>query len=153
MENFRSNLSQLDWKSVQDSNNVDIAYGNFWDIFKTLFDINFPATRKKFNKNFHKINGYMTKGLLVSRATKLKLHKKSIAEPTEINLSAYRSFRNLYTKILRASKKLYFDANFKKAKNNPKKTWDLIREAIGSEPKNSKISKLTVAGKTVNNPT
>ena len=64
---------------------------------------------KKFNKNYHKINGYMTKGLLVSRANKLKLHKKSITEPTETNLSAYRSFRNLYTKILRASKKLYFD--------------------------------------------
>ena len=44
-------------------------------------------------------------------------------------------------------------ANFKKAKNNPKKTWDLIREAIGSEPKNSKISKQTVAGKTVVDPT
>ena len=95
----------------------------------------------------------MTKGLLVSRANKLKLHKKSITEPTETNLSAYRSFRNLYTKILRASKKLYFDVNFQNAKNNPKKTWDLIREAIGSEPKNSKISTLTVSGKTVDDPT
>ena len=56
-----------------------------------------------------------------------------------------RKFRNLFTKTLRASKKLYFDANFNNAKKNPKKTWDLIREAIGSEPKNQKIKKLTVS--------
>ena len=87
MENFRANLNCIDWKSVLDSKDVDIAYGNFWDTFKTLFDINFPLTSKKFNKNYHKINGYMTKGLLVSRANKLKLHKKSITEPTETNLS------------------------------------------------------------------
>ena len=35
--------------------------------------------------------------------------------------------------------KPYFDANFTNAKRNPKKTWDLIREAIGSGPKIKKF--------------
>ena len=35
---------------------------------------------------------------------------------------------------------------------NPNKTWDLIREAVGSEPSQTKISKLSISGKTVNDP-
>ena len=94
----------------------------------------------------------MTKGLLISRSTKIKLLKISVNNPTADNLSAYRKFRNLFTKTLRASKKLYFEANFTNAKRNPKKTWDLIREAIGSEPKNQKIPKLTVSGTSTEDP-
>ena len=142
MEKFRTTLSNLDWLDVKSSNDVNTSYGIFWDTFKTLFDLNFPLSKKKFNKNYHKINGYMTKGLLISRSTKIKLLKISVNNPTAENLNAYRKFRNLFTKIMRASKKLYFDANFAKAKKDPKKTWDLIREAIGSEPKNPKIQKL-----------
>ena len=60
----------------------------------------------------------MTKGLLISRSTKIKLLKISVNNPTAENLNAYRKFRNLFTKIMRASKKLYFDANFAKAKKS-----------------------------------
>ena len=103
------------------------------------FSIPFLPIKKKFNKNYHKINGYMTQGLLISRRTKLNLLKKSVNEPSESNIEYYKNFRNIYTKTLRASRKLYFDSNFFKAKKNPKKTWDLIREAIGSDTSNSKI--------------
>ena len=152
MEKFRTTLSNLDWLDVKSSKDVDTSYGIFWDTFKTLFDLNFPLSKKKFNKNYHKINGYMTKGLLISRSTKIKLLKISVNNPTAENLNAYRKFRNLFTKIMRASKKLYFDTNFAKAKKDPKKTWDLIREAIGSEPKNPKIQKLNISGTSTEDP-
>ena len=94
----------------------------------------------------------MTKGLLISRKTKNQLYKTSLLHPSESNIQGYKSFRNLFNKILRASKKLYFDNNFEKARKNPKKTWDLIREATGSSSNNSKIDKITVEGKTLDNP-
>ena len=75
----------------------------------------------------------MTQGLLNSIRSKINLLKKSVNEPSESNIQNYKNFRNIYTKVLRASQKLYFDTNFLKAKKNPKKTWDLIREAIGSD--------------------
>ena len=84
--------------------------------------------------------------------TKINLHKKSINDPSTANLRAYRRFHNIYTQNPKSKKKLYFETNFQKAKSNPKKTWDLIREAIGSESKNSKITKITVAGKTLDDP-
>ena len=135
-----------------DSDAVDTAYEHFWDSFQAFYNLNFPEVKKKFNRNYHKINGYMTLGLLTSRRTKLNLLLKSINEPTNENVKAYKNFRNIYTKTLRASRKLYFDVNFQPAKKNPKKTWDLIGEAVGSEPSQTKISKLSISGKTVNDP-
>ena len=152
MDNFRKNLSRLDWENVMDSDDVDTTYEHFWDSFQTFYNLNFPEIKKKFNINYHKINGYMTRGLLTSRITKLNLLKKSINEPTNVNVNAYKNFRTIYNKTLRASRKLYFDVNFQHAKKNPKKTWDLIREAIGTEPSHPKINKLTISGKTVNDP-
>ena len=58
----------------------------------------------------------MTKGLLISRSTKIELLKIAANNPTAENLSAYRKFRNLFNKTRRASKKLYFDTNFNNAK-------------------------------------
>ena len=91
----------------------------------------------------------MTQGLLISRRTKINLLKKSINEPSESNIRNNRNFRNIYTKTLRASRKLYFDSNFQKAQKNPKKTWDLFREAIGSDPAKPKIDKLSVSDRSV----
>ena len=53
VENFRETLSNLEWTEVLNSDEVDTSYGNFWNTFKTLFDLNFPINKKKFYKNYH----------------------------------------------------------------------------------------------------
>ena len=75
----------------------------------------------------------MTQGLLVSRLSKIKLHKISIQSPSTMNIERYKKFRNIYNSVMRASKKLYFEKNLKLAKKNPKKSWQLIKEAMGSQ--------------------
>ena len=63
----------------------------------------------------------MTKGLLVSRLTKINLHHEALTKPNDTNLSKYKTYRNLYNKIIRASRKHYFATNLNKAKKDPKK--------------------------------
>jgi len=94
----------------------------------------------------------MTQGLLVSRQTKLKLHKISIHTPSPVNIQSYKNFRNLYNKILRASKKLYFDKNLQLAKKKPKKTWQLVKEAINGNQNPKKINELSVNGTVIHDP-
>ena len=77
----------------------------------------------------------MTKGLLISRSTKLKLLKISANNPTAENLSAYRNFRNIFTKTMRASKKMYFEANFTKAKKKPKRHGNSLGKPLARNPK------------------
>jgi len=61
---------------------TDAAFETIWDIFSPLLELHFPVKSKKFNKNFDKINNYMTRGLLVSRLNKLNLYKKQLSCPT-----------------------------------------------------------------------
>ena len=138
-EFFKNELRKISWEDVLADPEVDSAYSKFWNKFETLFDLSFPISRVSFNRNHNRVNDYMTAGLLVSRKNKLNLHKIAIADPSDGNLSRYKKYRNLYNKIVRASKKLYFDKNFKRFKKNPKRTWSLINEALGTSTNNDKI--------------
>jgi hypothetical protein len=79
-------------------------------------------SKKRFNKNIHKIQGFMTNGLLISRNSKKTLHKASIANPTAENINKYKTFRSIYQRVLRAAKKLYFTSKLHENASNPKKT-------------------------------
>ena len=94
----------------------------------------------------------MTQGLLVSRLSKIKLHKISIQSPSTMNIERYKKFRNIYNSVMRASKKLYFEKNLKLAKKNPKKSWQLIKEAMGSQTQPMKINEIFVEGACITDP-
>ena len=70
---FKNNLSNINWNSLYCLTVADDAFNSFWDSFNTVFELHFPLITKKFNKNIHKLQPFMTKGLLASRRTKLKL--------------------------------------------------------------------------------
>ena len=150
--NFRNSLRALSWNSTISCNSVNTSFDNFMEDFLPLFNLHFPITKKKFNKNFHKINDFMTGGLLVSRNTKNKLHKKSIAEPSEINVRNYKTYRNLFNKVLRKSKTIYFEHNLKENEKNPKKTWDILKEITGKKSKQQKITEIKINGLPTNDP-
>lgn len=76
MTEFKNNLRNLSWQSTYNSNDVNLAYNNFWSPFKTLFELHFPFRTPRPNRNFNKINDFMTPGLLISRRTKNELFKK-----------------------------------------------------------------------------
>ncbi len=56
----------------------------------------------------------MTKGLLISRNNKNQLHKLSLSNPTDHNITKYKSFRNMYNTVFCNSKKTLL---WKQAKN------------------------------------
>ena len=76
---------------------ADDAFNSFWDSFNTVFELHFPLITKKINKNIHKLQPFMTKGLLASGRTKYKLLLISKENPSVETLNAYKQFRNLYT--------------------------------------------------------
>jgi hypothetical protein len=64
MTNFKNDLSSLFWNDVTSINDVDGCFDVFLDNFSTLYDLHFPLTKFKFNKNKHSKNDFMTPGLL-----------------------------------------------------------------------------------------
>ena len=128
LEKFKNNLNSLNWDEVMQSTDVDDCYDKFWSLFSTLYDSHFPWVTVKFNRNVHKISEFMTKGLLVSRRTKLELLKMSLSEPSIANKAKYVQYRNLFNTLIRSSKKIHIDSKLKNDAKNPKKVWDTLKE-------------------------
>ncbi len=60
---------------------------------------------KRFNKNIHTKNPFITLGLLTSRNTKNNTNKISIAEPNVVNIQKYKQFKSIDSHVLRDTKK------------------------------------------------
>ncbi len=121
INNFKNALNNLSWASVLNSNDTNESFELFLNDFFPLFNLYLPLKTKIFNKNFVKINDFFTPGLLISRITKNKLHKNSIKDPTPLNITKYKNYRNIFNSTLRKSKKLYYETNFLKYKKKQKK--------------------------------
>jgi hypothetical protein len=94
----------------------------------------------------------MTSGLIISRANKLKLHKIAVNNPSPHNIHSYKHYRNTYNTLLRLSKKLYFETNLKANERNPRKTWDLLKEATKSNSGRQKIDSIIINDSPSNDP-
>ena len=68
----------------------------------------------------------MTTGLLISRNTKLKLHKVALTDNVQFNWQQYRTYRNIFNKTVKLSKKIHYLSNIEQNAKNPKKTWDIL---------------------------
>lgn len=136
MNRFKNNLSILNWEPLFSFNDTDLAFDYFWDIFNTVFLLHFPEITKTFNKNFHKIQPFMTEGLLTSRLNKNKLHLSLINNPTRENELIYKRYRNIYNTLVRQSKKNHFTAKIENSKNDPKKLWKTLNETLNRKQSN-----------------
>ena len=134
--NFKIALSNISWDNVLVQTDVNIAFNEFWETFHSTFNLYFPLITKKLNRNFHKLNDFLTKGLLTSRKTKNTLHKKSILEPTTENINKFRNYRNIYNSLICKSKILTYHQKLQNNIKNPRKTWEIFNEVIGKKQKN-----------------
>ena len=116
MDNFANALSVLSWTDILEINDAELAFNSFWDSFSTLFDLHFPEETFNFNKNVHKIQGFMSNGLLISCIQKNNLHKLSLIDPSDMNVRIYKQYRKTYNNFIRASKKLYFETKLSEIK-------------------------------------
>ncbi len=94
-----------------------------------------PVTQKRFNKNIHKRHPFMTQGLLISRNTKNKLHKKAMADPNPLNILNYKRYKTNYFRTLLGAKKLHITNKLNENVGNPKKTWETLNEILGKPKK------------------
>ena len=150
---FKTYLYNFNWGCIYNSDNVNETYNIFSDVITTGFDLHFPLKTLKFNKNYHKINDFMTNGLLISRKQKNLLFKLSLTSKNPELKLKYQNYRNIYNSLVRLSKKLYYEQSFLKYKSNSKKTWELLNEITSrSKTKFNKITEINVQGHAIREP-
>ncbi len=105
IERFRTALQSINWNAISECNNTQMAYNLFEENFNFLYKLYFPDIKTKFNKNIHKLENWMSKGLLISRTEKIWLYKYSLVHPNPVTKSAFKKYRNIYNYLIRAAKK------------------------------------------------
>jgi Reverse transcriptase (RNA-dependent DNA polymerase)/Endonuclease/Exonuclease/phosphatase family len=150
---FGDSLRSINWDFVSNSYNTQEAYNYFSDTFLNLYNIFFPVKVVKFNRNKHCIEPWMSRGLLTSRKEKIRLLKLSVKNPNVVNIDKFKLYRNLYNKLIKAAKKMYYEKQFIKHQSNLKKTWSLIHEAIKKTCSKSEVfNEITVNNSVINDP-
>ena len=75
------------------------------------------------------IQNWMTKGILMSRNKKFELQSRLAKVPTTENKELYTKYKNIYNKVLKTAKKLYYSNLLVSNQNNLKKSWQIIKDA------------------------
>ncbi len=63
IDKFKEALNNINWNVVRDAESTQLSYNIFSDIFTNFYELYFPVRDIKFNKKFHKIEPWFTKGL------------------------------------------------------------------------------------------
>ena len=128
---FKETLHQIDFQHVLAIMCPNEAYNEFYRLYKIAFETSFPFRVFRNNNTFIKREPWFTKGLLISSKRKSKLYSRKLHKPTERNINEFKQYNNMFNKLKRAMKIKYFSNSLEENKNNIKKTWIILRQAIG----------------------
>ena len=107
------------------------AYNSFFKLYHTAFEYSFPLRTIGAKSKNIKREPWFTNGLLTSSKKRAKLLTKNISKPTELNIHNFKIYNNMYNKLIRYMKISYFHKAFDENKHDIKKTWSIMRQAIG----------------------
>ena len=139
IENFKQDLDQTSWDLVFATIDANIAYENFFLIFKNLFDKHFPIIHKSINLNHHN-KPYITNELKVLIKEKNRIHKKFIKKPLTFGIQ-YRNIRNRVNNLVKKNKYKYYQDKLNNSSKNSKDTWRVINDILHRKnPVNTKCS-------------
>ena len=127
---FYENLEKSNWASVLDCNDPNEAYNVFLELYQTALNSAMPEKTTSFNRKKHKMQPWVTKGILKSVQHKNKLYKRKMNTNTEQQRTAltreYNHYRNVLNKVIRLAKQLHWNRTFNDSKHDMKQTWKSI---------------------------
>jgi len=139
---FRALLNNFSWGDILNIRNAQQAYTNFHNNFADLFEKCFPYRSIKTGYKNKKI--WLTKALKISIKHKNRLYFKSIQCPTVENITHYKEYKKMLSKLLRNSERQHFDNLFSTNKNNIKQSWAIMKEIINKKRSNRYPDKLEI---------
>ena len=136
LKKFKETLLNVDWSNVISYNDPNTAYNEFLKVFLLHYETFFPMKKIKI-KSKNLASPWITKGIIKSSKRKQKLYEKFLKRKTPRNENNYKNYKRLFETIKHKSKTNYFKERLNKYQSNIKKTWDVIKEVIGSSKSNS----------------
>ena len=136
---------------MKNESNPNNAYEKFIEIFYKAYDIAFPVKEVSI-KTKTLLDPWFTKGIKKSSKKKQKLYEKFLKKGTKKNEEIYKTYKNLFERVKKYSKKSYYQDQLFKYKDNIKKTWGVIKEVIGKSKMRSNFpNRVIVKNKEITN--
>ena len=150
IEHFCSELESVDWESLNTIEDVNEMYDKFLLLYKTEYEKCFPVIKIQM-KSSRKYNPWITKDTRGLIRRKNNLYRKYVKNPTSYRHQAYKSCRNAVNSKIRKEKRAYYNSKFENAKDDLKKTWNVINEVMNKQQTKSTISEIEDNDKHVTN--
>ena len=143
---FTSYLENYNWNMLYSCTEAEQASEIFFDVWDSLFNLCFPLKQIRKDRSKCKLKDFYTNGLLISRKQKLFLYKKFLASRTSSNETNYKKYRNLYNRVCRCAKQMFFEEKVDLCRD-PKTAWSYLNMAVNKRSnKNGKINNICVNG-------
>ena len=136
LREFNEKLLSVDWTSVFQNTDPNTAYDDLKKKILLHYETCFPKKKVQIKlKNI--LSPWITRGIIKSSKRKQKLYEKFLKQRTPRSELLYKDYKRLFETIKQKSKSNYFNKQLCKYQNNVKKTWDVIKEVIGTTKSNS----------------
>ena len=138
LENFSNELKN---SNIVDKLNVDanadpnLNFDRFMEHFMKLKEQHLPKKVVRFDRKKHKINPWLTAGILKSINSKDKLYKTLLQTPKDSQsypaiLSNFKAYKNIIRRSIMHAKRDYYRHAFNRYSTNLQKTWVTINETL-----------------------
>lgn len=146
---FKNYISQLSFGNIYDIKNGEIAYTEFLDIFKLIFDLCFPIVRRKnFTRRKPK---WISKGIKICSKRKRSLLWKYRTSKNDNDRLDFQKYAATFNKIIKLTQKAQNDHYIYNSENKGKATWSIIKQNKHNLPKES-ISQLDIDKRKIRDP-
>ena len=105
---YKDSICNIDWSILDEYVTCESYFSHFLSIFKSVYDKSFPIIRVK--KQYRNRLPWLTTGLKESIKRKNKLYQLSLRHPTVYNVTQYKRYRNMVTKLLKQQEKEYYQS-------------------------------------------
>ena len=122
-------------------NNINDRFSQFYSLITETINTHAPLKQLSRKQRRLKSKPWITKGLFISIKKKQKMHKTHYINGSPVAKSCYKMYSNTLTKVKELAKKLFYHQKLNECKDNPKKTWDILRTLLPSK-KNSRVPNL-----------
>ena len=141
MNAFKNEIKNTSWQNILSSNNstLSYSYNNFFDLFSTAYEKNFPLLKTKVKMKIDKNKSpWMTKCISKSTKRKHKLYKKYLQDPSVKNENKYKRYKNKLNHIINAAKK-YYEWELIEYKQDTRLLWKTLNEIMNGHTKKSTL--------------
>lgn len=150
-EQLLSKISVISWDEIYESVSADKGFELLVNTLSAIITECTTETVCRPNSKLKAIKPWMSKGLMTSLRRKHKLYLKLKAQPFNGQLHMYYNrYKNKFRALIRDAKDSYYKNKIDKVKNDSKKIWELVNEAVNNyKRKNCEINALEVNGQVV----